>query len=356
LAAFLWGIDRLMTEPVPEREARTRLLYISPLRALAVDIEKNLRSPLRGIALAAERSGTSVHLPTVGMRTGDTPADARRKLVRNPPDLLITTPESLYLMLTSAARETLRNVDAVIIDEIHSVAGTKRGAHLALTLERLVGLVGEGVQRIGLSATQRPLEEIARFLGGREVGDSSRSKLDDSSKFTVVDAGTPANMDIEVVVPVDDMSNPGQGQDPDAVEVDGPARNSIWPSVHPRILEQIQAHTSTIVFVNSRRLAERLATQLNELWGGDSETSKGQEGLTPGRDADRSDVEARDQTKGQGGLTPGRDGFDENAVEALDQERGTRDGKVPRAQPARGRGAKEREAFPGDGSEPGSEE
>ena len=130
LAAFLWGLDRLMTEPVPEREARTRLLYLSPLRALAVDVEKNLRSPLRGITLAAERLGETVHVPTVGMRTGDTPSNERRQLVRNPPDLLITTPESLFLMLTSAARETLRNVDAVIIDEIHSVAGTKRGAHM----------------------------------------------------------------------------------------------------------------------------------------------------------------------------------------------------------------------------------
>ena len=142
LAAFLWGLDRLMTAPVPEREKRTRLLYISPLRALAVDVEKNLRAPLRGITLAGERIGESVHVPTVGMRTGDTPADERRKLVRNPPDLLITTPESLYLMLTSAARETLRNVDAVIIDEIHSVAGTKRGAHMAVTLERLERLTG----------------------------------------------------------------------------------------------------------------------------------------------------------------------------------------------------------------------
>ena len=165
LAAFLWGLNRLMAEPVPERENRTRLLYLSPLRALAVDVEKNLRSPLRGIALAAERLGESVHVPTVGMRTGDTPADERRKLVRNPPDLLITTPESLFLMLTSAARETLRNVDAVIVDEIHSVAGTKRGAHMSLSLERLEHLVGRPVQRIGLSATQRPLEEISRFLG-----------------------------------------------------------------------------------------------------------------------------------------------------------------------------------------------
>ncbi|MFT7475911.1 MAG: ATP-dependent Lhr-like helicase, partial [Verrucomicrobiales bacterium] len=264
LAAFLWGIDKLMTSPVPEKEARTRLLYISPLRALAVDVEKNLRSPLLGITLAAERIGASVHVPTVGMRTGDTPADERRKLVRNPPDLLITTPESLYLMLTSAAKETLRNVDAVIIDEIHSVAGTKRGAHLAVTLERLEHLIGRPVQRIGLSATQRPLDEIARFLGGRHVVDGSVTWRD----VEIVDAGAPANMDIEIIVPVEDMSNPGSSaqspnEDP---ETDGRPNNSIWPSVHPKVLEQIQRHKSTIVFVNSRRLAERLAGRLNDLW------------------------------------------------------------------------------------------
>ena len=265
LAAFLWGLDRLMTEPVPERESRTRLLYLSPLRALAVDVEKNLRSPLQGITLAAERLGESVHVPTVGMRTGDTPADQRRKLVRNPPDLLITTPESLYLLLTSAARETLRNVDAVIIDEIHSVAGTKRGAHMTLSLERLEHLIGRPVQRIGLSATQRPLEEISRFLGGR-----SRS---DDGTFTwrpveIVDAGAEPNMDIEVIVPVEDMADLGAGgaEAASGPAPDGPPSSSIWPSVHPKILEQIQNHQSTIIFVNSRRLAERLAGRLNELW------------------------------------------------------------------------------------------
>ena len=265
LAAFLWGLDRLMTEPVPEREARTRLLYLSPLRALAVDVEKNLRSPLRGITLAAERLGETVHVPTVGMRTGDTPSNERRQLVRNPPDLLITTPESLFLMLTSAARETLRNVDAVIIDEIHSVAGTKRGAHMSLSLERLELLIGRPVQRIGLSATQRPLEEISRFLGGR-------SQSDDGS-FTwrpveIVDAGAEPNMDLEVIVPVEDMADLGKvKEDPGSgPESSGPQRTSIWPSVHPKILEEIQRHKSTIVFVNSRRLAERLAGRLNELW------------------------------------------------------------------------------------------
>ena len=265
MAAFLWGLNRLMAEPVPERENRTRLLYLSPLRALAVDVEKNLRSPLRGIALAAERLGESVHVPTVGMRTGDTPADERRKLVRNPPDLLITTPESLFLMLTSAARETLRNVDAVIVDEIHSVAGTKRGAHMSLSLERLEHLVGRPVQRIGLSATQRPLEEISRFLGGRTRDADGTFRW---RPVEIVDAGAESNMDIEVIVPVEDMADLGQVSNEPASDPasGGPQRTSIWPSVHPKILEWIQQHRSTIVFVNSRRLAERLAGRLNELW------------------------------------------------------------------------------------------
>jgi len=167
LAAFLWGIDKVMTSEVPEKAERCRVLYISPLRALAVDVEKNLRAPLRGISLAAERMGQTVHEPTVGIRSGDTPPDVRRKLVRNPPDILITTPESLYLMLTSKARESLRSVECVIIDEIHSVAATKRGTHLALSLERLEEITHQAPQRIALSATQRPLDEIARFLGGQ---------------------------------------------------------------------------------------------------------------------------------------------------------------------------------------------
>ena len=281
LSAFLFGIDRLMTSPVPERENRTRLLYISPLRALAVDVEKNLRAPLRGITLAAERLGDQVHVPTVGMRTGDTPADERRKLVRNPPDLLITTPESLYLMLTSAAKETLRSVDAVIIDEIHSVAGTKRGAHLSLTLERLERLVGRPVQRIGLSATQRPLDEISRFLGGREVVDGTHRWR----PVEIIDAGAAPNMDIEVIVPVEDMAELGKvTEEPMAGPASaGPQRTSIWPSVHPRILDQIKAHTSSIVFVNSRRLAERLAGRLNEIW--DEEDQQGRD-AAEAQDAD----------------------------------------------------------------------
>jgi len=255
LAAFLWGLDRLSAEPVPEKAQRTRLLYISPLRALAVDVEKNLRAPLSGIRLAAERSGTPIHTPTVGMRTGDTATDERRRLVRTPPDLLITTPESLYLMLTSKARETLTNVQAVIIDEIHALAPTKRGAHLSLTLERLEAITDRPPQRIGLSATQRPLDEIARFLGGRDDGGLRA--------VTVVDAGIRKELDIEVVVPVEDMGALGEVIDEPGVST--PARRSIWPAMHPRLLELVLEHRSTLIFVNARRLAERLATRLNEL-------------------------------------------------------------------------------------------
>ena len=258
LTAFLWGIDRLMNTP-PSETPGPRVLYISPLRALAVDVEKNLRAPLQGISLAGERLGHPVRMPTVGMRTGDTPADERRKLVRNPPDLLITTPESLYLMLTSAARETLAGVETVIIDEIHALAATKRGSHLALTLERLEERCERPPQRIGLSATQRPLDEIARFLGGQRDGAPR--------PVTVVDAGIRKTMEIEVVVPVEDMGRLGEIID-EPVEgpaAAGPVRRSIWPSMHPRLLELILEHNSTIVFVNARRLAERLATRLNEL-------------------------------------------------------------------------------------------
>jgi ATP-dependent Lhr-like helicase len=275
LAAFLWGLDRLSTEPPPdERTTRTRLLYISPLRALAVDVERNLRAPLAGIALAAERLGHSVQVPTVGMRTGDTAADERRALVRHPPDVLITTPESLFLMLTSRARETLAGVRWVIVDEIHALAATKRGAHLSLSMERLehlvVGAGGMAPQRVGLSATQRPLDEIARFLGGRDTSP------DRWRPVTIVDAGRRKAMEVEVVVPVEDLSRMGEVLDepvsgPTAA---GPARASIWPSVHPKLLELIHSHRSTLVFVNSRRLAERLAARLNEL---DAANQEGEE-------------------------------------------------------------------------------
>jgi ATP-dependent helicase Lhr and Lhr-like helicase len=267
LTAFLASIDRLVTSERPlERTHRTRVLYVSPLRALAFDIEKNLRSPLIGIGHAAERVGAPFVAPEVAMRTGDTAANERQKLVRRPPDLLITTPESLYLMLTSAARDTLLGVQTVIIDEIHAMATTKRGAHLALSLERLEHLVtnagGPPPQRIGLSATQRPLDEVARFLGGYSAPEVARS-------VRIVDTGVSKQLHIEVVVPVEDMSTIGQA----VTELrSGPAsaalterRTSIWPSIYPEILARVLAHRSTIIFCNARRSAERLAAKLNEL-------------------------------------------------------------------------------------------
>jgi ATP-dependent Lhr-like helicase len=263
LAAFLSSIDRLTTSAaVDDRGRRTRVLYISPLRALAFDIEKNLRAPLAGIGLAAERLGAPFVGPRVGMRTGDTPANERQKLIRRPPDLLITTPESLYLMLTSAARETLVGVETVIIDEIHAMATTKRGAHLALTLERLEEVTGHPPQRIGLSATQRPLEEIAEFLGGFSEPGVRRP-------VRIVDTGISKPLEVEVVIPVEDMSTLGQRS---TELTPGPAadalserRSSIWPSIYPEILKRILANRSTIIFCNARRAAERLAAKLNEL-------------------------------------------------------------------------------------------
>ncbi len=260
LTAFLWTIDRLMTSPQPPRERRLRTLYISPLRALAVDVDKNLRAPLKGIRLAAERRGVEVHEPTVGVRTGDTPPSERARMARTPPDILITTPESLFLLLTSKARETLRGIDTVIVDEIHALAPTKRGAHLALSLERLEAITDRPPQRIALSATQRPLDEIARFLGG-QTGDTPR-------RVTIVDAGIRKELDIEVVVPIEDMSDLGSVVEDVPLSgsaAAGPTRKSIWPAVHPRLLDLVLGHRSTLIFVNARRLAERLAARLNEL-------------------------------------------------------------------------------------------
>ncbi|MBM3660620.1 MAG: DEAD/DEAH box helicase, partial [Actinobacteria bacterium] len=259
LAAFLWAVDDLTREP-PSPEARCRVLYVSPLKALAVDVERNLRSPLVGIGHAADRLGVPVRIPTVAIRTGDTPNDERRRIQRTPPDILITTPESLYLMLTSRAREVLRDVETVIVDEIHAVAGTKRGAHLALSLERLEELTARPPQRIGLSATQRPLDEIARFLGGRGA--------EGFRPVTIVDTGTTKELDLEVVVPVDDLRDMGTVPE---VQVDHtgplPVAQSIWTHVQPALLDLVRAHRSTLIFVNARRLAERLAAQLNELAG-----------------------------------------------------------------------------------------
>ena len=265
LAAFLWTLDRLITEPAANT---CRVLYVSPLKALTYDVERNLRAPLAGMALEAERRGLPVPAVRVGTRTGDTPASDRRDLVRHPPDILITTPESLYLLLTSQAREMLRTVEHVIVDEIHSVAGTKRGAHLALSLERLERLTERPPQRIGLSATQRPLDEVARFLGGRAGG---RPR-----PVTVVDAGVRKPLELQVIVPVEDMAELGKPiNDGDGELLSGPAagnpeaRHSIWPAMHPVLLDLIRSHRSTLIFVNSRRLAERLAARLNELAGED---------------------------------------------------------------------------------------
>ncbi|MHB8643796.1 MAG: DEAD/DEAH box helicase [Gaiellaceae bacterium] len=248
LAAFLYGVDRLTEEGAGKG---LRLLYVSPLKALNYDVERNLRGPLAGIQSDLR----------VAVRTGDTPQRERQRMLREHPDILITTPESLYLMLTSNAREMLRGVRTLILDEVHAVAGTKRGAHLAISVERLDRLTGEPVQRIGLSATQRPLEEIGRFVSG-------------ARPIRLVDAGVAKELDLQIVVPVDDMRElpstgslsypaPADGQEMDA----GTERNSnsIWPSIYPEILRLVKEHRSTIVFVNNRRLAERLALRLNEL-------------------------------------------------------------------------------------------
>jgi ATP-dependent Lhr-like helicase len=266
LAAFLWAIDKLATTPEPAKADRCRVLYISPLRALAVDVEKNLRAPLAGINLAAERLGVALRTPSVGMRTGDTPGKERQALVRTPPDILITTPESLYLMLTSRARESLRSVEYVIIDEIHAMAPTKRGAHLMLSLERLDEIAHRPPQRIGLSATQRPLDEIARFLGG--FGPEGPRPV------TIVDAGSRKELQLEIIVPVDDMAELAQNPAPPSDgPIDGPIdlgvepRASIWPHIHPRLVELIREHHTTLIFCNARRLSERLAASLNDLAG-----------------------------------------------------------------------------------------
>lgn len=254
LAAFLWAIDRLTAEPAPDAALRRcRVVYVSPLKALAVDVERNLRSPLVGIGHAAVRLGGERPGITVAVRSGDTSPEERRRFARTPADILITTPESLYLLLTSQAREALRGVTTVILDEVHAVAGTKRGAHLALTLERLDALLERPAQRIGLSATVRPLDEVARFLaGGRPV--------------TTVAPGSDKRWDLSVVVPVPDLTGL------DAAPAAGGGRGdpappvpSIWPHVEERVADLIEQHRSTLVFANSRRLAERLTSRLNEI-------------------------------------------------------------------------------------------
>ncbi len=287
LAAFLSCIDRLVFSPEPAKRDRLRVVYVSPLKALAVDVERNLRAPLAGVAQEAAARGDVHRLPTVAVRTGDTPAAERARFTRQPADILITTPESLYLLLTSGAREALRTVETVIVDEIHALVPTKRGSHLALSLERLALLAGRPLQRIGLSATQRPLEEVARFLGGTEdvAAPSPRPSPPPGERevarefrevstpvhyrpVTVVDAGTRKAFELTVEVPVEDMARLGQRSElPSGTASQGPVRPSIWTAIHPRLLGLIRAHRTTLVFVNSRRVAERLAAALNELAG-----------------------------------------------------------------------------------------
>ena len=301
LTAFLWCINRLMFDAPPAPARRCRVLYVSPLKALAVDIERNLRAPLAGIANRAVARGDAHHVPAIAIRTGDTPAVERARFQREPSDILITTPESLYLLLTSNAREVLRSLDTIIIDEIHALVPTKRGAHLALSLERVERLRDAGappMQRIGLSATQRPLDEVARYLGGtlpaapvapvRKAKRQTRPVAGDGAApddaiheefavhaaapefrpVTIVDTSEKKRLDLTIEVPVEDMSKIGQIEEiPSGAASKGPVRTSIWSAIHPRLLELVLAHTSVLIFVNSRRIAERLASSLNELAG-----------------------------------------------------------------------------------------
>jgi len=311
LTAFLWCLDRLMlrgqglgteglgteglgTEGLGTEGLGTgcRIVYVSPLKALAVDVERNLRSPLAGMANMARRRGVEFREPTISVRTGDTPQRERAKFARHPAEILITTPESLYLLLTSQASEALRTVDTVIIDEIHALVPTKRGAHLALSLERLEALTKRRLQRIGLSATQRPLEEVARFLGGVETAaafvdshtaseaaglqDAQPSWSSDAADaaplryrpVTIVNASGRKQLKLRIEVPVEDMARLGEQEYlPSGPASQAPKRVSIWNAIHPRLLEIIRARNSTILFVNSRQVAERLAGALNELAG-----------------------------------------------------------------------------------------
>jgi ATP-dependent Lhr-like helicase len=286
LTAFLWCIDKLMLQPQPDEEEACRVIYISPLKALAVDVERNLRSPLAGIANMARRAGIAVREPEISVRTGDTAQRDRARFRRHPSEILITTPESLYLLLTSESALSLRRVDTVIIDEIHALVPTKRGAHLALSLERLEALTEKKVQRIGLSATQRPLEEVAHFLAGAdastkkkaatpETKDSSTATPDQENAqeiavrfrpVTIINASEPKKLELRIEVPVEDMARLGQLEElPSGAASQGPKRTSIWSAIHPRLLEIVRQRTSTIIFVNSRRVAERLAGAINEL-------------------------------------------------------------------------------------------
>ena len=277
LAAFLVAINRIMfetdvvevdtTEQDSARVASTgvKTLYISPLKALGVDVERNLRTPLAAVRQAAQDEEVEHRVPAIGVRSGDTPAAERTRMQRYPPDILITTPESLYLMLTSRARQVLTTVETVIIDEIHSMVSTKRGAHLFVSLERLERLrrracpdIGP-IQRIGLSATQRPLDEVARLLGGADWDEQLEELV--PRHVEIVEAGRKRALDITIEVPVEDMAALAARTS----EAENSSIPSIWPAIHPRLVELIRGHRSTMIFVNSRRLAERLSTSINEL-------------------------------------------------------------------------------------------
>jgi ATP-dependent Lhr-like helicase len=298
LAAFLWCINRLMFAPEPpEKNRRCRVLYISPIKALAVDIDRNLRAPLAGIAEAAQTLGAKFHEPSISVRTGDTPVAERSRFARHPSDILITTPESLYLLLTSNARDRLASIETVVVDEIHALVPTKRGSHLALSLERLERLCGRRLQRIGLSATQRPLEEVARYLAGteparmshrektahKEIAETNSTAVESAAPLaefestaavpvyrpvTIIDASEPKRLDLRVEVPVKDMARLGADETPRS-RLDSPefVSTSIWSAIYPQLLELIRAHRSTLIFVNNRRLAERISGAINELAG-----------------------------------------------------------------------------------------
>jgi ATP-dependent Lhr-like helicase len=291
LTAFLWCLDRLMLHPLSSDTEGCRVVYISPLKALAVDVERNLRSPLAGIENMARRRGVPMHIPEISIRTGDTAQRERARFRRHPAEILITTPESLYLLLTSESAASLRSVETVIIDEIHALVPTKRGAHLALSLERLQAITGKHLQRIGLSATQRPLEEVTHFLAGVEVtnrpaqekGTPEEKITNEVAEFehewttdeeaaqkfrpvTIVNASEPKRLNLKVEVPVEDMARLGQIEElPSGAASQGPKRTSIWSAIHPRLLEIILQRQSTLIFVNNRRTAERLAGAINEL-------------------------------------------------------------------------------------------
>ncbi|HEX6244603.1 MAG TPA: DEAD/DEAH box helicase [Polyangiales bacterium] len=275
LSAFLCAIDRLLFTPAPDKAARCRLVYVSPLKALAFDIEKNLRAPLSGIMRSADRLGAPYHALEVAVRTGDTPSEERARFLRRPADILITTPESLYLMLTSQARDTLRSVESVIVDEIHAIASTKRGTHLFLSLERLHALRPEGaaLQRIGLSATQKPLEEVAQLLGGYAPAAHDAARTEAGTPplaprpVVIANAQAARKLELTIEVPVEDMSELRASEQPLSSRNEGDPPRSIWSSIHPRLVELVRAHRSTMVFVNNRRLAERLAAAINETAG-----------------------------------------------------------------------------------------